>query len=372
MGFRNGLKKVGRVYHYKFKRGGCAYHGSTGLESLSQAREWLRRFREATVLQEQGIVPIPTIEALGMDWLESKRGVLSDAHLNRAELTLRLHINPAIGQIALDAVRTSDVERLLKGYLDTPKQGGKARSKEGANVLLCYLNLLYGWAIKRGILTKLPYSVIPFKVQQKPRSYIPLSSLDDFLAFIDKRKNLHVSVAIRAMLYMGLRESEALGMRWEWFSMDGQTYTPGRTKGREAVPLPVPANLAEWLAKCPREGEWVLPAANWKQHHMGFTKKAIARAGNEAGIKGLSPHRLRATTATLLAQNGVGAHLIQKMLRHKSLSTTLRYVELGLEDMRRAQARVFAPATSPEGPVDSSGGREVATAEATGDQPKTC
>lgn len=49
-----------------------------------------------------------------------------------------------------------------------------------------------------------------------------------------------IRTAVRLMLGLGLRESETITARWEWLDIGRQTYTPGRTKGREADPLPVP------------------------------------------------------------------------------------------------------------------------------------
>lgn len=50
-------------------------------------------------------------------------------------------------------------------------------------------------------------------------------------------------VLLRVMTGLGLREGEALGMRWEWFDMDNRTYSVGKAKGRESRMLPIP----EWL-----------------------------------------------------------------------------------------------------------------------------
>ena len=48
-------------------------------------------------------------------------------------------------------------------------------------------------------------------------------------------------------------------------------------------------------------------------------------------------HDLRHTTATLLLGAGVAAHLVQRILRHRDLRTTLgTYAHLDVDDMRSA------------------------------------
>ena len=177
------------------------------------------------------------------------------------------------------------------------------------------------------------------------RSFVPAEKVSQFLEAVDRTANAHQSIAIRAMLYLGLRESEALGMRWEWFQGDLDTYTVGKAKGREALPLPVHPDLKARIRDLSSLSPWLLPAAPIKgkdgvvrigPHRAQFTVKAILRGGEAIGIKGLTPHRLRTTCATLMARAGVNPIHIQRQLRHKDIRTTLRYVEVGVSDLQNA------------------------------------
>jgi len=54
-------------------------------------------------------------------------------------------------------------------------------------------------------------------------------------------------------------------------------------------------------------------------------------------------HDLRHTTATLLLRAGVAAHLVQRILRHRDLRTTLNiYSHLDVDDLRGALAKLAA------------------------------
>ena len=52
--------------------------------------------------------------------------------------------------------------------------------------------------------------------------------------------------------------------------------------------------------------------------------------------KGYTPHKLRHTTATMLAKEGKSAAIIKEVLGHESISTTQRYMHLDNTDIANA------------------------------------
>ncbi len=143
------------------------------------------------------------------------------------------------------------------------------------------------------------------------------------------------------MIGLGLREEEALTARWEWLDIHRSTYTAGKTKGREAVALDVPEWLLTYLKRLlPKSGEGLMfPAEDGEPHRAGFTRKAVARGSKAIKVQ-LTPHRLRATFATLHSDAGTPTPEVQRMLRHKNIQTTLRYVETGRQGLQEAQRKV--------------------------------
>ncbi len=127
-----------------------------------------------------------------------------------------------------------------------------------------------------------PFKLKIIKEAEVRRSYVPKELIPAFLAEVDRTGKVPISIAVRAMIYMGLREAEALNMRWNWFNPDLSTYTPSLTKGKEAWDLPVHPDLQERLKALPNRVGLVLPRLDEKgevrPHAQGFTKKAIRRA----------------------------------------------------------------------------------------------
>lgn len=342
--YKDGLARVGEHWHYRFRWKGTTYQGTTGLSRRADAVLWLRRYRDQLANGEVGLATAPSVKLAWEHWKETRKGKASEAHIERAGRAFDLHILPVCGELRADEVNNDVVELIRTRYLDGESKrlrGGK-RTQQGANTILTYLKAILRPLVKRGLMRCLPFDVKPLKPQSPVRPFVPADKVKAFLAAVDRTANEHQSIAIRAMLYLGLRESEALGMRWEWFGGDLETYTPGKTKGREALPLPVHPDLQKRIRALTGLSPWLLPAKPKKKddpilpHRAQFTVKAILRGGEAIGIKGLTPHRLRTTCATLMARAGVNPIHIQRQLRHKDIKTTLRYVEVGVQDLENA------------------------------------
>lgn len=329
----------GKAYYYQIKFGGEVFRGSTDTAVEREAIAFLEalktELREKKRRLETTRRSLPTLYKVYEDWTVEMKATASAAHLKSVDSYFRLHIGPHLGILRLNQVSTAHVEKCRATYLD---DGG---THGGANSLLIALNALYGWAIRHRLISTKPYSVKKLKVQRKPRPVLPGELAPKFLSAVDKATNAHVRGAVRMMIGLGLREDEALTARWEWLDIHRATYTAGKTKGREAVALDVPDWLLSFLKKLrPKMAEGLMfPAEDGDPHRAGFTRKAVARAGKFVGLR-ITPHRLRATFATLHSDAGTAPAEIQRMLRHKNITTTQRYIETGHRGMETAQRKV--------------------------------
>ena len=298
MGWINGLKKVGDVYHCRVRHKGQEYVRSTGHRTLEGARRWFRQFQDSLDKISEGRTTAPSVAALVEMWHADNVRILAESSRQRAMRDFNRYLLPTFGDISADEVTNADISALRRDYLNSASPRGKPHSNGGANGLLRHLHLLWRYGVKEGLIKAMPWEVAQLRQQRKPKVTLPVESIPAFLKAIDKAENPHVAVAVRFMLFLGLRESEALHMRWDLFSPDGTTYTPGRwqegsgfkSKGGEAEPLPVPPELWEMLQAfrkvslivppCP----WVLPRRDkngvMRPHVQQFTKKDILRAGN--------------------------------------------------------------------------------------------
>lgn len=329
------IQRGSGIWHYDFLVDRIRYQGTTGTPDPKSAALYVSKLRLDIArgdldigLDRQNLL----LEDIHAEYLASRQRHISQSYLASLGAHWRLWLAPALGKIPVDRVGALQVDLLRNALLDA----GKSRTY--ANDVLITLRTLLNFAFKRGRLRK-ALKVELLRIQRKPRPTVPAARIADFLKAADAvSKNPQVRVMLRTLVALGLRESELLGMRWEWFDFERQTYTVGKAKGKEARVVPVPGWLWTAFQGVPKNlSEWVFPAEDGKVHRPGFLRKPLMKVAVDLGLGHLTQHRLRATFASLHAEAGTPITEIQGMLGHKAVTTTMIYVEQSLESKRRAQ-----------------------------------
>jgi len=341
-----GLKKVGAFWHYSIQVNGQRCHGSTKAKDLATARIVMDQKRRDLIYGQLDLKPKshPPLNEIWETWWSTAQGSFSKHYLVSAECRYRRWIEPRIGTIRVDQIKTEAVLGVRAHQLRS------GSSERYANNTLELIRTLVRFAIRLGHLEKMPFQVKPLRIQKRPHPVVPLIQVRQFLEAADQvAENPQVSVILWVLLGLGMREGEALGMRWEWFDLENQTYTVGKAKGKEARVLPVPDWLWSKLSSLPRyEAGWVFPALDGEPHHSGFCKKALKRICTQLGLGNVTQHCLRATFASLHSAIGTPLADIQGMLGHKSVTTTMIYVETSLGARKEAQEALSRTLSLPE------------------------
>jgi len=350
---KDGLYKIEgtRCYRYKFKHQGKVHEGSTGCESFADAKIWLREFRRRDSMAKVGIKEeiAPTLELALRDYLTANTGVVTQKYLDQKESRIQAHFAPELkrrinlfDQVVLEAARQRYLEGEWAGNGYAEKR--KGRSIGGWNHLLRDLKAVFGWAKDRKLISEIPFTMTTTKNQERVKPVIWPEDAKRFLAQVDAIGSQDVCTAIRLMLYLGLREDEALGARWEWFSKRAMTYRTGDSKNRKVRVIPVPKSLLAYVEKhhAREVTGLILPAADGQSHREQFTDGTIRAAAKKVGVVGLHPHRLRATWASTHFEMGTSIGQIQVMMGHESQSTTMGYVVTRPADLAQAQEKFAA------------------------------
>jgi integrase len=298
--------------------------------------EALRRY-DAAKMRAKGLEPEPTLAELAKQWVAAHRLLLSPSHVDSVARIGERHLY-GLQDTLISKINTGMVEGARLEYL-------KTHEKSSANHWLACMRLLYGWAIRRGMIRFRPWDVRKLKVQQKPKVLLPVDKAADWMGEVDALSEHEpaIGLAIRLMIGLGLRcESEALNARWEWLDIDRRIYTPGETKGREAWARPVPEWILEILRPFKQSWGLIVPTQAGKVLTSCRIQRVMDLACEAVDIPRLTPHKLRHTYATLLAEEGVPIQDIQVALGHKDIRTTLAYLGVDIRRVAQGQAKMAA------------------------------
>ncbi|WP_456129297.1 tyrosine-type recombinase/integrase [Thiorhodovibrio frisius] len=152
---------------------------------------------------------------------------------------------------------------------------------------------------------------------------------------------------IRLGLNTGMRKGELLGLSWDRVDFDQEMVYLTDKDQKNGKHGSVPLN-AEALAAlnsrrefrethCP-QSPWVF--ANRAGERLGEIKKGFKTACEKAGIEDFHPHDMRHTCAAWLVQDGVDIRVVCELLRHSSITVTMRYAHLSSRNVREAVERL--------------------------------
>ena len=239
---------------------------------------------------------------------------------------------------------------------------GKGLAPASINIRLQNLVTFQGWAAERGYL---PGTV---RIRQLPKErrlprvpdHAKVLALLRRLAWLrrrgsrDARARTHLHErAVRVLLGTGLRRSEVFWLRWADVDLDAGDLTVRYSEGfkvkerREKV-VPLPPSLSAWLvrvrARASAQEVWLLDDGTGRHAFStpGNLTRVLGRHFAAVGLAGLgikAVHGFRAYYADRLHnQLGVPLEVVQRMMGHQSITTTMGYLPVVRTQERRAAA----------------------------------
>jgi integrase len=161
------------------------------------------------------------------------------------------------------------------------------------------------------------------------------------------------AIAYLVVAYTGFRLAELARLVPESFRLDdvppvvAMDPSKGKLATSQAIPETIVPRLRAYLAGKPAGVRlWNAPAWSGSRKATLTLKGDLKAAGIEyktaAGV--VNFHALRTTYATWLARSGVFPHVVQRLLRHSSPTTTANfYIKLGLTDFAKELAKLPSP-----------------------------
>lgn len=241
------------------------------------------------------------------------------------ERNWRLYVLPILGaSTRVRAIEEADVLR-LKGSLNAKK----ATANQCIALLSKAMNLAEKWKM-RPAGTNPCRGVTKFVIAEKDLILTPaqIGAMNATLTAMEQAGEMSAEFAafIRLLTLTGCRKCEIMHARKDWIDTErGLLLLPDSKTGQKKVALSGAAlEIAAKLLE--GEGEWLIPGRRNGQP-LQSPYKVWAALKERAGLpKKLRLHDLRHTAGSLAHMAGATQREVAKMLGHKQLSTTERYL----------------------------------------------
>lgn len=295
-----------------------------------------------------------TLEEFATEWLEQQRSRLRPTTYSLYLGYLTQHVNPRLGSNKLSSITVDDVATLITDM----EQGWRYRERDGRLVrvqgkpfagwtirgVLVVLGRVFGRAARLGIINTNP--VRQLEKGERPKSVrreIPAfdrEAIGKLIASTPKRYRTLIAVS----LLTGVRQGEALGLRWEdidtkagtirvRYQLDrgGGLVEPKTAAAKRDVPIP--PSLGRLLAVHKREAlangyakptDFVFASeTGGPLNHRNISRRGLEKAIEKGKLPKIRWHDMRHIAASALIAEGASVPYLSRVLGHASPAITL-------------------------------------------------
>ena len=356
--------KVGKSYRTVIRRGDQSVTAMAPTAQLSRQRAKEKLEKLPKLLGNRNALPqskIALAEYL-ISWLDdAHKHQIAHSTWKRYRALAVHHIIPVIGIVPLRKIVPSDIQSVLTVMREA---GQSPRSQQQARALL---SVALGEAEANEYIPSNPVKKVRIPVN-KSREIEPLT-IEEVKRLLETYKGTYMSARLHIALLCGLRQGEALGLRWQDIDLvngvlevrnqiqmiDGKLQLTGLKTERSRRSLVLTSGSLESLKLHRRfveemrigygsqwqENDLVFPSVdgNPKQSTLDFND--WKRALRLCGIKPRRLHDARHTAATLMYGQGIGIEVISRALGHSSSAITSKlYVHSAIQPLRLAAEQI--------------------------------
>ena len=352
--------KVGNSYRTVIR---CGDHSITAMAATAQdSRKQAKLKLESmpNILAKRSALPSTrlTVGAFLLRWLEEEhKHNIAHSTYKRYRALLVHHIEPVIGDLELQKTTPSDISKVISSMREA---GQSPRSQQQARALL---SVGLGEAENKGYIALNPVKKVRIPTN-RGREIEPLA-IEEVKRLLETYEGTYLSARLHIALLAGLRQGEALGLRWQDIDFDSATLEvrnqvqkiDGRLqltglktdRSRRFIALTggsleslkqhqqIIENMKLACGDSWQENDLVFPHIDGTYHPAILDYNAWKRCLRLCGVKQRRLHDARHTAATLMYAEGVGIEVISRALGHSSSAITSKlYVHSALKPLQDA------------------------------------
>ena len=345
-------------------------------KTVPEARNWLDEAKYADRHAEVFIPTEMTVNEWFDFWIENVVGGLAPNTLRNYRERYERNVKPIIGLLKMADVKPLHCKMVLNRM---------EKDYAGSTVRQTYIAMgtMFKSALMNDIISKHPMDGVRYTKPVRAVNDINFLTVDEQEKFLEAAKRSHNYFQYALMLETGLRTGEMIGLTWDVIDWEKRTLTVNKTleyrhkqgcwragppktqQSYRTIPLTAKAySILEMVASRARErkeSEMLNQTLEYIDRRTGKISTLVMRdlvfinfrtgepAKNssydthlyklcdEVGIKRFSMHALRHTYATRAIERGVQPKVLQKLLGHASIKTTMdKYVHVTDESLSQA------------------------------------
>ena len=363
------------LYHARFVDKAGKRHEKY-FQAIPEARNWIEQAKYADKHEDVFVPSDTTVDAWFSFWIENIVGDLAPNTLRNYRERYKQNIQPIIGKMLLSDVKPMHCKKVLLS-MDADYAGSTIRQT------YITMGTLFKAAKMNDLITKHPMDGVRFTKPVRAVDDIKCLTTDEQQKFMEAAKRSHNYAQYALILETGLRTGELIGLTWDAIDWKARTLTVNKTlefrhkqKVWRAGPpktqqsyrtIPLTSHAYDILKQLysqvseRKESELLNSTLEYMDRRTGETASLCMRdlvfinwrtgepAKNssydthlyklcdEAGIRRFCMHALRHTYATRAIESGMQPKVLQKLLGHASIKTTMdRYVHVTNDSMSKA------------------------------------
>lgn len=253
------------------------------------------------------------------------------------DLTSSKHLLRYFNGKTIQQITNWHVEKYKSSRLKEPMKNGKTPAKASINRELSMLKHLFKKSIEWNMISTDPIAQVKL-YPEKPKQLRVIKE-EEFSKLYSSASEFLKPILMIA-IYTGLRRSEILNLKVSDINLRDRHILIRESKNGEIRYVPINSLLMNTLKSVINNTNCEYLFAGPDGNPVKTVKKAFWGALRRSGIEHLRFHDLRHSFGSYLSMSGVDIATIQKLMGHKEISTTERYLHPSPEHRKDAVERL--------------------------------